>query len=280
MTITDKKSLYNQFFGFLNMQNLFLNSDVFSSAPFETQDIDNIDYDSIDFKAIEKHKYLGKRAEYFIKAYLDQNKNYSPIYHSLQIQDDKTTLGELDFLFFDNQENKWIHLELICKFYVFIGDEKNTDLEAWIGPNLKDRLDYKVEKLKTHQLQICQRQEAQKLFRKLNIDWTTVETQICYKAKLFLPPDIETFQFNQFNSKCIKGKYYNFEDFKNFKYSDQLYYVPQKHDWICQPKTNAQWYDFEKAQRLLKPKLQDKRAQMVWRKCKSGQYYEDFVVWW
>ncbi|RRO14387.1 DUF1853 family protein [Flavobacteriaceae bacterium 14752] len=280
MTISDKKSFNDQFKGFINMPNLFLNSKVFSTSSFETQDILDIDFNSIDFEQLKKHKYLGKRAEYFIKTYLDQNKNYSPIYHSLQIQDNKTTLGELDFLFFDHQKNKWIHLELICKFYVFIGDEKKTDLEAWIGPNLKDRLDYKVEKLKTHQLQICQRPEAQKLLNKLNIDWTRVETQICYKAKLFLPPDIETFQFNQLNSNCLKGRYYNFEDFKNFKFSDQLYYVPQKHEWICEPKTNSQWYDFDKAQRLLKLKLQDKRAQMIWRKTKTGEFFEDFVVWW
>lgn len=262
------------------MPNLFLDSKIFSCPSFETLELRNLDFKKIDFKTLDRHKYLGKRAEFFMKAYLDQNEIYHPIYHSLQIQDDINTIGELDFLFFDHRKHKWIHLELICKFYVFTGDEAQIDLDAWIGPNLKDRLDYKVEKLKTHQLQICQRPEAQKLLNKLNIDWTTVETQICYKAKIFLPPDIETFRFNQLNSKCITGSYYNYEDLKTFKHSEILFYVPEKHDWLCQPKTNAQWYDFDKAQRQLKPKLQDKRAQMIWRKTKTGEFFEDFVVWW
>jgi len=105
-----------------------------------------------------------------MKTYLEQNKNYHPIYHSLQIQNEKMTLGELDFLFFDYRENKWIHLELICKFYVFTGNDNFNQFEHWVGPNLKDRLDFKVEKLNRHQLQICQRPEARELFNKLNID--------------------------------------------------------------------------------------------------------------
>lgn len=262
------------------MPNLFSNSQVFSIPSFETNDFKTIEFDDIDFKALNKHKYLGKRAEYFMKAYLEQNKNYNPIYHSLQIQDDKTTLGELDFLFYDHQENKWIHLELICKFYVFTGKENFNNLDNWIGPNLKDRLDYKIEKLKTHQLQICKKPQTQQLLKKLNIDIASVETKICYKAKLYLPFEFKNFNLNHLNSACVKGKYYNNEVFKKFKFSEMLFYVPQKHEWLCQPETNTQWYDFKKAQNILKPSIKEKRSQMIWRKTKTDEFFEDVVVWW
>ncbi len=260
------------------MSNLFLNSNEFSTPSFETQIIKNINFNSIDLETLDKHKYLGKRAEFFMKAYLDQY--YHPIYHSLQIHNNKLTLGELDFLFYDQQENKWIHLELICKFYVFTGNEDQSSLESWIGPNLKDRLDYKVEKLKTYQLQICSNPKTKVLLKNLNIDLEEIETKLCYKAKLYIPQEHKKSIYNQINPNCIEGKFFNFEEFKKFKFSEMLYYIPPKHEWLCQPKTNKHWYDFEKAIRILKPSILEKRSQLVWRKTKTGEFLEDFVVWW
>lgn len=280
MEISEDKMLSNQFEGFLKMQNLFLNTACFLEESFETNNINNLGLNTNDINALQKQKYLGKRAEYFMKAYLDQNINYEPLYHSLQIQDDSKTIGELDFLFYDKIKNNWCHLELICKFYVFTGNENQNNIDCWIGPNLKDRLDYKIQKLKNHQLKICQKQEAEKLFKELDVDQDKIKTKICYKAKLFLPIDFKNFVPNHINSKCIRGQYYNFDVFKNLKFSNELFYIPHKHDWICKPETNTQWYSFEKAEQILKPSIQEKRSKMLWRKTKRDEYFEDFVVWW
>lgn len=262
------------------MPNLFLNTEIFSIPSFVTDDIENLNFDSIDFKGLDKHKYLGKRAEYFMKAYLEQSDNFQPVYHSLQIQEEKTTLGELDFLFFDQSKQEWIHLELICKFYVFTGEDAVAQIQNWIGPNLKDRLDKKIHKLKAHQLQICQKPQAQQLFKELDIDVTQIKTKICYKAKLYLPLQHSEFNFQDVNKDCIKGQYYNFETFKRFQHSTHLFYVPQKSEWICSPKNHEHWYDFKKAKQILKPSIKDKRSCMLWRKNQNGNYFEDFIVWW
>ena len=173
-------SLCDQFQGFLNMPDLFLGTQIFEIPSFETLNLEFLDYSLLDFNQLEKHKYLGKRAEYFMLAYLNQVNQYQPVYHSLQIQTDKsTTLGELDFLFFDKLNQEWTHLELVCKFYVFTGENETESIEQWIGPNLKDRLDYKIHKLKTHQLQICKQVETQQLLKSLNVDETQIKSQIC-----------------------------------------------------------------------------------------------------
>lgn len=262
------------------MPNLFLNADVFSYPSFETKGIQNLNLESIDFIGLERQKYLGKRAEFFMRAYLEKHPNFDPVYHSLQVQDEKITLGELDFLFFDKAEKEWIHLELVCKFYIFTGENKLNGLEHWIGPNLKDRLDKKIQKLKTHQLQICKRFETQKLLKSLEIDPLKVKSKICYKAKLFLPQNALDFNFSAVNSNCIKGEYYHFENFKALKYNTDLFYIPEKPEWLCLPENHKNWYGYDKACQILKSSFKDKRSQMLWRKTKNDEYFEDFVVWW
>ena len=262
------------------MPNLFLGSQIFDIPSFETPILKPLDYTILDLRQLEKHKYLGKRAEYFMLAYLSQVNQYKPVFHSLQVHSDKSTLGELDFLFYDNTKKEWIHLELVCKFYVFTGENDTDNLEDWIGPNLKDRLDKKIDKLKTHQLQICQRLETQRLLKSLGIDASQVKSQICYKAKLFLPENLLNFKPSLVNPNCIKGKYYNFENFKALQYSTDLFYVPEKREWLCLPENNQKWYTFDKAEHILKSSLKDKRSQMLWRKTKDEEFFEEFVTWW
>lgn len=280
MKLSKNRSVNNQFTGFLKIPNLFSKTKVFSVESFETSNYASCHVSHLDFKQLQKHKYLGKRAEFFMKSYLEQINNFHSVHHSLQVRDDKITLGELDFLFFDCNREKWIHLELICKFYVYRGNQNHTDIESWIGPNLKDRLDYKVHKLKTHQLKICKSQQAKRLIESLNIDAEQIETNICYKAKLYLPLEDDGLQLTHTNADCIQGKFYNFETFKAFKHSEMLFYIPQKREWVGQPEAHYRWYDFNKAEQLLKPKIHQKRSQMLWRKTKTGDYFEDFVVWW
>ena len=280
-TIMNKNKFHNQFQGFLKMPNLFSGSQIFDIPSFETPILKPLDDSILDLQQLKKHKYLGKRAEYFMLAYLNQFNHYQPVYHSLQIQTDKsTTLGELDFLFFDETRKEWIHLELVCKFYVFTDESETDNLEDWIGPNLKDRLGFKIQKLKTHQLQICKQDEAQQLLKTLNIDAIKVKSQICYKAKLFLPENLLGFKPSLVNPNCIKGKYYHFEKFKAFKYSSDLFYIPEKVDWLCLPANNQKWYAFDKAEHILKSKLKEKRSQMLWRKTRDDEFFEEFVTWW
>ena len=63
-----------------------------------------------------------------------------------QIQNKKTTVGELDFILQKNHSP--IHLEVIYKFYLYDDTFGNSEIEHWIGPNRNDNLVKKLTKLK------------------------------------------------------------------------------------------------------------------------------------
>lgn len=61
------------------------------------------------------------------------------------------TVGELDFLF--EQGGRIQHLEVAVKFYLGVGKAENR---RWLGPNSKDRLDIKWQRMVSHQLPLAQ----------------------------------------------------------------------------------------------------------------------------
>jgi hypothetical protein len=261
--------------GFLKIPQLFNSSHPLNVENFETDE--QVDFSNVnDIKTeIDRHKYLGKRAELYLLQYLKSAERYSEITHSLQIQDNTTTIGEVDVICYDKIQQKWIHIELVTKLYVFTGENNYDDFTQWIGPNLKDRLDYKVKKLKSHQLPLGKHHEVLKL-----IDTTEIKSYCCYKAKLFLKSPDEEMKSDVLNKSCACGTYLNFEEFKKLKHTKDLFYVPEKMDWLCDPEAHPQWYNFDKAELLLNPSIKEKRARLVWRKTSKGEYFEDFVVWW
>lgn len=67
----------------------------------------------------------------------------------LQIEKEKRTLGELDFILRKNDE--YIHLESAVKFYL-CAQTGNSEWQNWVGPNARDRLDKKLLHMQNHQL--------------------------------------------------------------------------------------------------------------------------------
>lgn len=273
--MNDLNQISKQYHGFLKTPQLFKTEGVLNAKIFQTDEL--IEFTLIDSIKTElsRQKYLGKRAELFLLQYLKSSKRYHQITHSFQIQDDDKTIGELDVICFDQVKQKWIHIELVFKFYVFVGDTNYDDFTQWIGPNLKDRLDYKIDKLKSHQLPLGQHQSILE-----KIGSTSVETYSCYKAKLFLRKSSERIISNHLNSNCLFGYYLNFEDFKSLRHSEDVFYVPDKQDWLCEAKQHSSWFTYDKAETLLKSSIKEKRSRLVWQKNKSGEVSEYFVVWW
>ena len=62
---------------------------------------------------------LGKQAETCFEFLLKQSKRYQLLAANIQIQGEIKTLGELDYLVFDSETSKTLHIELACKFYLF-----------------------------------------------------------------------------------------------------------------------------------------------------------------
>lgn len=67
----------------------------------------------------------------------------------------RVTVGELDFLL--TSATATVHLETAVKF--FLGFEHAGEVH-WLGPGLQDRLDRKLDRLRSHQLPLSQRLET------------------------------------------------------------------------------------------------------------------------
>jgi len=119
--------------------------------------IQRLDKDSSELDELlakQKDRRLGKYFETLWYFWLCKQSRYDIVENNVQINIDGETLGELDFIVFDNQEKKTLHWELAVKFYLGVDDTR--EMYNWHGPNLRDRLDKKVEHLLSRQSVISQ----------------------------------------------------------------------------------------------------------------------------
>lgn len=125
-----------------------------------------------------KTRRLGERFECFVEQWLSISPNYRCLTKNLALRSDKQTLGEIDFIIEEIASGKIIHLEVAIKFYLGIGDLNSA--KNWYGPNLKDRLDIKLNSLTTHQTQLSRKYPELIPF---NID----ESWAMLKGRMFYP---------------------------------------------------------------------------------------------
>ncbi|WIO75407.1 DUF1853 family protein [Porticoccaceae bacterium LTM1] len=135
------------------------------------------DEETIDFltaldanpKPLQQHlaKCSSHRLGYYFEElwafYLSHHPKLELLGHNLQVQNsDRRTLGAFDFIYRYIPTNSIHHLEVAVKFYLFIGEhsELSSNQMLWPGPNPKDNLGNKVNRLTTHQLKLPQTAEG------------------------------------------------------------------------------------------------------------------------
>jgi hypothetical protein len=229
---------------------------------------------------IQEHKSLrlGKWVEKFVLFQLQQMPNCQIITDSLQIKDEQNTLGELDVLLI--HQNVPIHLEIVYKFYLFDIKSKEKDaLSNWIGPNKKDNLNYKLEKLKHKQLPLLYNTKTKQILENYKFDINSVKQHVLFKAQLFLPYGRHKNQvIEPLNKSCISGFYLDFQRFDLLQ--NTLIYIPQKLEWLIEPNVNVQWLEFEKAKELINKSILTDCSPMIWVKNKLGEINKCFITWW
>ncbi|SHH61331.1 DUF1853 family protein [Winogradskyella jejuensis] len=267
-----KNNIELQYKGFLKTHNLWRNSDVFELDQFQfeakTFSIENTQR----FKEIR----LGKRVEEFLSHHLKSTRKIDVIAENIQIKDNKITVGELDFLLRD--KSKCIHLEVIYKFYLYDPDVKGDELSKWIGPNRKDTLVYKLQKLKDRQLPLLYSKHCKKTLGTCNLQAKDITQQVCYKAQLFLPFESNIKDISPLKNNCISGFYLSFnkiEILRNFSF-----YKPSKLDWLIEPHDKVDWIDFTEAKEIITGYINEERSPMVWLKDQNNNLQKCFITFW
>ncbi|EMY81445.1 hypothetical protein pgond44_06325 [Psychroflexus gondwanensis ACAM 44] len=231
------------------------------------------------FELARTFSFLGKRAEVFFQLYLKQSRRYREIAYSLQIIKDKTTLGEFDFICFDNDTDKVIHVELVNKIYLFDdGLHEDPDF-CWIGPNRRDRFIDKVEKLKAKQFPLLYHPDAEATLNELDLDPWKIQQRLCFKAILFLPENGHI-RFHKTNLNCISGYYYTLKEFLDKPWKDHKFYIPKKINWFVDETQHTHWHSYSKILMQLQHLLEQNQSPMLFRKDESENTFKCFVVWW
>jgi hypothetical protein len=195
---------------------------------------------------------------------------------SLSNRTAKETLGELDYIVRNNKTETIIHIELACKFYLY--DENAGDLEEqkWIGPNRKDTLFDKLEKVKLKQFPLlCKVETIQKL-EALNIEIPTSQ-ELCLKAFLFLPKNMSAATFPKAFQDCIVGYYINPQDLEEDK--EALYAIPTKKEWLLPIETLTNWHTFPEIKKLIDEQLEMNKSPLIYKKT-PHKMERLFIVWW
>lgn len=221
---------------------------------------------------------LGKQAEACFKYYLDHSNRYSLLASNIQIQGKTETLGELDYLVFDKLKKVNIHIELACKFYLYDPSIKGAIEKKWIGPNRKDTLIEKMDKLRTKQYPLLFKSETETKLKTLNVDVDSVKQQLCMKNYLFTEKGFIQNELPIDYQSCVRGYWIRFSEFTS-EDNEALYLIPSKKQWLIPPEDLNNWQNFSEAQAVIKLSITNKRAPLVYKKT-AVTLERFFVVWW
>ncbi len=273
--------LNEQYKGFCETPSLFLGEafnlpNSFSTPFFLVEDFNNITSE------LQKQDYLGKRMEYFFQSWINQHKAYELIAHSIQIKDEKTTIGELDFLVTEVETKKILHIELVYKCYIW-DPSLNKKLEkALVGPNYKDYFSWKTKKLVEHQFPLLKRPQTIEKLKDFisSADIHKIEQHTCFKAQVFVPPNHHPNE-KWFNPLSIAGNWFNLDEFKKRDWSGYMFHIPFKFLWSCRIEevaNSVDWVAYEEILFHIHERLLEGRAPMLWARTSNTNFYKYFIV--
>jgi len=268
----NSKDIQLQYEGFLNTPLLWKYDSIFQLQQIEFPNKKSTKFNS----PIAKNLRLGKRVERFISHELQCHSSIKILAENIQIQNKKITIGEIDFII--QQNNIPIHLEVVYKFYLYDETNGSTELEHWIGPNRKDSLVKKLNKLKEKQHPLLFKPETLPLLKKLNINVASIQQKVYFKAQLFVPYHLKSNTFNLINNECIKGFYIHFNELSQFK--SCKFYIPPKVNWLQEIQTQINWKKYNDILPKIENLIQEKTSPLCWIKQINGEVYKIFIVWW
>lgn len=219
---------------------------------------------------------LGHLVEKIVSYCIKSATNFKLLHENIQIKKDKNTIGEIDFIIENKLTKELIHLELAYKFYLYDPSISTEIIENWIGPNRKDSLKEKLDKLKQKQFPLLHKEATKST---LSISETDgISQKLCLLTSLYIPYEYNA-GFSPEYRKAIKGYYFNFETFKSLDNSKKSYYLPTKKEWGINPAQHTVWTDFKGVEAAILEMLQQNHSPLCWQKL-NDSYEEFFIVFW
>lgn len=129
-------------------------------------------------------KRLGFYFERLYRVLLEDLLGWDVLLQNRQIQSNGRTIGELDFVVHNRSEDRIEHHEIAIKYY--LGVPEQSGRTRWYGPNARDRLDLKTDRLLRMQSQRTALPEARALLAEAGVTEPVVP-RIFMPGYLFYP---------------------------------------------------------------------------------------------
>lgn len=174
-------------------------------------------------KALNEHlqkqrsNRLGIYFEQLLSFYFEHYPRFTLIAKNLQVNGDKRTLGEFDFIIQDQLDGETKHIEAAVKFY--LGHQNYQGVIAnniplhnwhnWVGPNQKDTLAIKMRHLQERQLPLSQTEHGQATLSRLGIANEEIQSRLFIKGRFYQP-----------NTNKIDGPQFSNQDLNHYYWFD------------------------------------------------------------
>ncbi|WP_196893559.1 DUF1853 family protein [Aureivirga marina] len=219
---------------------------------------------------------LGKLVEKFVLHQLKtEQENIEVLAENIQINKNKITLGEIDCIL--KQKETPIHVEIAYKFYLYDPNKSENEIENWIGPNRRDSLLLKLQKMQEKQFPLLFKEETKNQLEYLNLNFEKIEQKVIFKGQLYVPANSDL-DLKLLENNRVEGFYYRISELK--KYKEAKFYIPKKIDWLLEPTANVNWINFIEFQGKINEFHQEKSAPLCWMKTRNSEIHKIFVVWW
>lgn len=174
---------------------------------------------------------LGIYFEKLVQTWIQDSPSLKLIADHVQVRNsEKQTLGEMDFIVYNNNECSYEHWEIACKFYLGVMD--TSKIENWIGPGQKDFLADKWHHLLKKQLTISETSEAQNILHNLNI--SDIRKRLLLKGRLFYPLSSYLNQHShppEISPGHLKGWWTTLDQIQE-RIQSPYWIILKKHDWL------------------------------------------------
>jgi hypothetical protein len=250
-----------------------IEEDVTGVDPFSLGDLDIAS--DLDL-SLPTNLRLGHLVERVVGALIDASSNYEIVHQSVQVLAHKVTLGELDFIIREVDASRLIHLELGYKFYLYDPTLDTMPINNWIGPNRRDSLIEKLEKLRDRQFPLLYHDVV--LHQLPDIDIDVVDQRLCLLASLYMPYGY-TPAIPLPNDEAIKGYYINLGQLKGMHTTNKTYSMVRKQWWGLSPEDNRLWSGLDDVLTDIIDALHQRRSVLCWQR-DGDVYTQFFVVWW
>ncbi|MFL0799795.1 MAG: DUF1853 family protein [Agarilytica sp.] len=197
--------------------------------------------------AIDRRRFrrLGIYCESLFNFYLENTpEEKNTVYKNFRVQGENQTIGECDVVL-ANTKPYLTHIEIAVKFFLQT-QPGATEWHSWLGPNAIDRLDIKLERMRSHQLPLPQRKDTEEIFRALkneNKKPEKIASLHFIKGILFTPfnGDLITQLPKNTNPNLLHSQWITISNFlDHISNNDAEFTLCDKMEWLTGPeKHNA-----------------------------------------